>query len=154
MNDTASSVFVFRRYRCRFPVNMLLQGEAKSLLRQVDLQAKFVQLALVDEARSVEHDIASTVVLGESDAIADAIELCKEADEAVQSVGKTSVRGCTVLEGIHQEAELLLGLLRGEAEDFEYLLLQFGIVDTDAAATYLNTVDDHPGEECPRAWAR
>ena len=50
------------------------------------------------------------------------------------------MRGCAILEGIHQESELFLCLLGSEAENLKNLLLQLGIVDTDAAATQLDAV--------------
>ena len=53
------------------------------------------------------------------------------------------MRWRTILEGVHQEAELLLSLFWSESEDLEYLLLQLGVVDTNAAATNLNTVHYH-----------
>ena len=53
------------------------------------------------------------------------------------------MRGCAILEGIHQESELFLCLLGSEAENLKNLLLQLGIVDTDAATAYFNSVDYH-----------
>ena len=53
------------------------------------------------------------------------------------------MRGCSVLEGIHQEAELLLSLLRREAQYLEHLGLQLRIVDTDGTATHFDTVAHH-----------
>ena len=114
-----------------------------SLFLYVDCQAEFIQLLLVDNTRGIEHNIATAVVLGERYDIADAVKFSKEAYETVQAVCQTTMRRCAILEGVHEETELLLCLFGGEAEDFEYLLLQLGIVDTDAATTNLNTVDDH-----------
>lgn len=50
---------------------------------------------------------------------------------------------CTVFEGIHQEAELLLSLLRSESENLEHFGLQLCIVDTDGTSTHFNTVAHH-----------
>jgi len=49
----------------------------------------------------------------------------------------------TILEGLHQETELLVGTLLGEAEMLEHELLRGAIVDTDGSTADLNTVDDH-----------
>ena len=107
------------------------------------LKLKFLQLGGGQFAGGIEHDVAAGIVLGEGNAVADAVQSGKEADEAVETVGQTSVGRCTELEGIHEEAELELCLLGGEAQNLENLLLQLGIVDTDAATAHLNTVDDH-----------
>ena len=48
------------------------------LLLDVDSEVQLVELLLLKCGRSIEHDIATTVVLGEGDAIADAIETSKE----------------------------------------------------------------------------
>ena len=58
--------------------------------------------------------------LGECNAVADTVETCEDADPTVQTVCQTTVRRCTVFEGIHQEAELLLSLLRSESENLEH----------------------------------
>ena len=52
------------------------------------------------------------------------------------------MRGCAVLEGVHQEAETLLRLFRREAQQLEHLGLQFRVVDTDRAAADLGAVAD------------
>ena len=111
------------------------------LLGQIDRDGQFVELGLFDDAGSIQHHVTAAVVLGEGYTVADAVEAGKEAHEAVETIGQTSVWGCAVLEGIHQEAELALRLLGGEAQNLEYLLLKLGIVDTDAASTYLHAVD-------------
>ena len=46
-------------------------------------------------------------------------------------------------EGVQEEAELLLGLLRGEPHDGEHPLLHVAAVDTDRPATDLVAVADH-----------
>ena len=50
------------------------------------------------------------------------------------------MRRCTILEGTHQEAELLLCLLVREAQGVEHLVLQGAVVDTDGTTTNLHTV--------------
>ncbi len=53
------------------------------------------------------------------------------------------MRGRTVLEGVHQEAEFVLRVFVGQAEKMEHLVLKFGIVDTDAAAAKFVAIDNH-----------
>ena len=50
------------------------------------------------------------------------------------------MRRCTIGEGVHQEAELSLSLLVGEAKRMEHLVLQRAVVDTDTATADLDTV--------------
>ena len=95
------------------------------------MTARARQAAFGREEPGVEHDIASRVVLGECDAVADAVKAGKQRYPAVKTVGKTSVRGRAVLEGVHEEAELLLCALGCEAEYLKHLGLQLAVVDTD-----------------------
>ena len=53
------------------------------------------------------------------------------------------MRGCSVFEGVHQEAKLLLRTLGGEAQYLENLCLKHGIMDSDAAAADFNAVANH-----------
>ena len=92
-----------------------------SLLLHVDSQVQLVELLLLEWGRGIQHHVASAIVLGEGDAITDTVEAGEERYPTVETVCKTSVRGCTVLEGIQQEAELLLCLFGGEAEDSNIL---------------------------------
>ncbi len=67
----------------------------------------------------------------------------EEAHPAVEAVGESAVRGCAELEGVHEEAELLLSLFECEAENLEHFGLQFAVVDTDRAAAHFDAVDNH-----------
>ena len=51
----------------------------------------------------------------EGDVVADRLRTAEERAEPVETEGQTAVRGCAVLEGVHQEAETLLRLFRREA---------------------------------------
>ena len=53
------------------------------------------------------------------------------------------MRRCTEFERIHQEAKLLFSLFRCEAKQFEHLVLQFAVVDTDRATTNFYAIDNH-----------
>ena len=97
---------------------------------QFHLQLQFFQLFGIQFAWSIKHHIATTVVLGECDTVTDAVETSHDADKAIETEGQTSVRGCTVLEGINQEAELCHRTLGCEAQYLEHLLLQLAVVDT------------------------
>ena len=60
-----------------------------NLFLNVDCQTEFIQLLLINDARSIEHYITTAIVLGEGNDIADAIEFGKETYETIQTVGKT-----------------------------------------------------------------
>ena len=49
---------------------------------------------------------------------------------------------CTILEGVHQEAELSLCTLLGKAQYLEHLLLKVGVMDTERTATDFDTIAD------------
>ena len=111
-------------------------------LLEVQRNLELVELSLVDGARCIDHHVATLVVLGECDGIADGIDFGKHRNDTIQAECKTSVRRCTILEGINQTAKLFHGLLLGEAKEFEHLLLQFRVVDTNRTATEFYAVHD------------
>ena len=80
-----------------------------------EVEIELIELLLIDQRRSVDHHVTSSIIFGEGDAVSDAIQPCEERDEAVKTISQAPVRRSPVLEGIHQEAELLLSSLRGEA---------------------------------------
>ena len=112
------------------------------LLRLAQLQIQLVELRLVDVARGVEHHVAAGVVLREGDVVADRLRAAEQRAQTVETERKAAVRGRSVLEGVHQEAETLLRLFRREAQQLEHLGLQFRVVDTDRAAADLGAVAD------------
>ena len=101
------------------------------LFFDVDHKVELVELLGFERRRRVAHHVAAGIVLGECDAVADAVEAGKEADPAVEAVGEATVGRRAVFEGVHQEAELFLGALLGESEELEHLVLQLLVVDTD-----------------------
>ncbi len=103
---------------------------ASFVFRQINLQTKFVKLFLIDARRSIKHDVASAVVLRECNTVAYTVKSGKDTYPSVKTVSKTSMRRSTVLEGVHQEAELLLSSLWSESENLEHLLLKLRIVYT------------------------
>lgn len=116
--------------------------EDKLCLGLAQFEVELVELRLVEPRRGVEHHVAAGVVLREGDVVADRVRAAEERAEPVETEGQTSVRGRTELEGVHQEAELLLRPLGREAQALEDLRLQFGVVDTDRAAADLRAVAD------------
>lgn len=67
------------------------------LLFHFNNQIQFIQLLLVNSRRCIQHYIASTVVLGECNAVADTVETCEDADPTVQTVCQTTVRSAPYL---------------------------------------------------------
>ena len=75
-------------------------------LFQVNEDVELVELCLLKRCGCIDHHVAARVVLGEGDAVADAVETCEEAHETVETVGQTTMRGSTVLERAEQIAKL------------------------------------------------
>ena len=82
---------------------------------------QLVKLFLLKERGRVEHYVAAGIVLWECNAVANAVEPCKERYPAVEAVGQSAVGRRAVLEGVHEETELLLRAFGREAEHFENL---------------------------------
>ena len=109
-------------------------------LFQIQRNLQLIQLLLRYRRGRAAHHVAAGVVLREGDEVADAVGTAEQGAETVETESQTSVRRCAVLEGTHQEAELLLSLFVGEAKGVEHLVLQGAVVDTDGATTDLHTV--------------
>ena len=80
---------------------------------------EFVKLFGVNDGGRSEHDILALVVLREGDIVPDGIGSSEKGADAVKSESKASVRGSAVLEGVDEESELALHLLRTDADDLE-----------------------------------
>ena len=105
-------------------------------------ELELVELLGRDGRGAAGHDVATAVVLGEGDEVADAVDTAEEGAETVEAEGETGMWRRAVGEGVHEEAELCGGTLVGEAEGVEHLVLERAVVDTDAATTDFDTVDD------------
>ena len=84
---------------------------------------QLIELRLIQAAWGIEHHIATAVVFGESNTVADTVKLGKQAHEAIKTVCQTTMRRSTILEGIHQEAKLELSLFGSKAKNLENLLM-------------------------------
>ena len=69
-------------------------------------------------------------------------EPAEQRDDAVPAERDAAVRRCAELEGVEQEAELLLRLVLADAHDLEHALLHVAAVDTDRPAADLVAVAD------------
>lgn len=97
----------------------------------MQVEVQLVELRRVDGRRCIEHHVAAGIVLRESDVVADRLRAAEQRAQTVETECQAAVRGRAVFEGVHQEAEALLRLLGREAQQFEHLLLQLRVVDTD-----------------------
>jgi hypothetical protein len=82
---------------------------------EVNFELKLVELFLVESCGSVKHNVATAVILGESDTVADAVKAGEQRYPTVETIGETTVRRSTELECVHEEAELLLSFLRSKS---------------------------------------
>src|SRR5690606_6248818 len=104
--------------------------------------SQLLQLLRGDIRRRTGHEIHSALRLRERNAVANRIEPCHHHDDAIQPERDTSVGRRAVRQGFDEEAELLVGFFRSEAECLEHAFLHVGPVNADAAATEFYTVDD------------
>ena len=79
-----------------------LYQEKGLLILKVNEDIEFVELCLFKWSRSIDHDITTRVVLREGNTVTDAVKTCKEAHEAVETVGQSTMRRSTILEGVEQ----------------------------------------------------
>ena len=81
------------------------------------------------------HQIGSLGCLGKRDAVANIGQPRVQHHQPVAPQGDSTMRGSAIAERTQQEAELFLGLLRGETEQSEDLRLNDVIMATNRAAT-------------------
>ena len=62
---------------------------------------ELIELLLINKRRSIDHHVTPSIILGEGDAVSDAIQPSKERDEAVKTVSQPPMGRSTILEGIH-----------------------------------------------------
>ena len=78
-------------------------------------ELELVELLGRDGRGAAGHDVATAVVLGEGDEVADAVGSAKEGAETVETKGQAGMGRRTLGEGIHEETKLGGGTLVGEA---------------------------------------
>ena len=72
---------------------------------------QLLKLFVSDIARSVGHQTTRLLGLGKCDRVANRFLTGQQHHHAVDAEGKASVRRCSHIQSVHQEAELLLGFL-------------------------------------------
>src|SRR5690606_27126226 len=102
---------------------------------------QLLQLDLVQRSRGVDHHVAASVVLRESNIIPDGLVTSEDGCQSVKSEGYPAMWRGTILEGIHQEAELGFCLLRRKAEVVKHHGLRCLVVDPDGPAADLVPVE-------------
>ena len=92
---------------------------------------QFIQLHLINLRRRINHHITPLIVLRECDVVADCLLTSEECAHAVETECEASVRRCSELEGVDDEAELVVRVLLAYAENLEHPLLNISLVDSD-----------------------
>jgi hypothetical protein len=105
-----------------------------------DRDIKILKLLRIYRCRSFHHKTGRVFYLREGNYVTDAVCTYHKHNDTVEAVCETSVRRYSVLERVKQEAELLSCSLFCEAKNFEHLLLDIILVDTDGSAAELGTV--------------
>jgi len=104
--------------------------------------SQLVQLFLFDGSGSIQHDVASHIVFGKGNAVADTVEAGKQRYEPVQSESYAAVGWCSVSESIHEESELLFSPFFSKSENGKYFFLQLTVVDTDRSSADFHSINN------------
>src|SRR5260370_23695504 len=112
------------------------------LLRRHDLDVELFELRGIDRARRAEHKVLVALGLWKCDDVADVLRARDSHHQAVDARGDATMRWHAVLEGVEQVPELREDPFAAHSKNLEDALLQSTLVDTDAAACDLQTVDD------------
>src|SRR3982074_27320 len=111
------------------------------LRRWLDLNVDLIQLRLVDRARRAEHQILMALRLGKRNDVANVLGARHSHHQPVDPRRDSAMRWNAVLEGVEQMAELRLDPFAAHAENPEDAFLQCALVDADAPARDLDTVE-------------
>ncbi len=124
--------------------------------RQLDANVQVAQLLLRDLGRRVGQRAGGGLRLREGDDVTDRVGAGHQHREPVEAERDPAMWRRAVLERVEQEAELLLGLLRADAEHLEHGRLHIIAMDTHRAAADLGAVQHHvvrtrqaPGPDWP-----
>src|SRR5664279_6332497 len=107
-----------------------------------DVDAGFPPLLGGDRRRRARQRIAAGGGFGKGHALPNGIDAGEHRRHPVQTEGDAAVRRRAVPKSLEEEAELRLGLLTGQPDHVEDLLLHAGTMDTDRPTTELDSVDD------------
>src|SRR3954447_544377 len=111
--------------------------------RRGDLDAELGELCVVHRAGRPGEEIRPARGLGKRDDVADRVAPRDQHRDPVQAERETAVRGSAEPQRFQQEPEARLGLLLGDPERLEDLLLDVRAVDTDRPTADLRAVEDH-----------
>src|SRR5215207_9978509 len=114
---------------------VLTRSEAR---RSGHLDAQLGQLCPVDGRGSAGQRVRAARRLGERDHIADRVASRQQRGDPVDPERQAAVRRRAEAQRVEQEAEARGGVLLGDAEHVEHLLLDLGPVDADRAAADLD----------------
>ena len=109
--------------------------------RQGHCDMQLIQLSLGNRGRCVAHHTGCLLGLRECNYIPDRLGTQEQHYKPVQTQCQASVRRCTQLKGIQQEAELLPSLLQRNSQNLKNLLLKLRIVDSDTSTASLVSVE-------------
>ena len=91
--------------------------------------------------RRLGHQATGLLGFGEGDGVADRLLARQQHHHAIEAEGQAAVGRGPHVEGFHQETELAVGLLQGQADRFEHLALQGRIVDAQGAAAQFQAIE-------------
>ena len=102
---------------------------------------QFLQLLVGHAPWGTGHQAAGLLGLGEGNGVADRLLAGQQHHHPVHTEGQAAVGRCAHIESVHQEAELLLGLLEGQSNRLQHLALQGGVMDAQGAAAELKAIE-------------
>src|SRR5699024_990991 len=109
----------------------------------LEMNASFLTLLRRNWCWRIGEWVYSATGLRECDDVADGVEAAEQRDDTVPAQSDAAVWWRTVLEGIQEEAELLLCFFFADTHDVEDALLHISVVDTDGAAADFIAVADN-----------
>ena len=107
-----------------------------------NLKSKLAKLSGLCTARRTHHQIFSPVVLREGDNITDILSADDEHDEAIHPQSNPAVRRCAKFESLEQMGKEKILLVWRNAEHFKHLRLQFTLVNPNAPAPDLYSIEN------------
>ena len=98
--------------------------ESALLLRPGASHMQLLQLLVGHPGRRLGHQAAGLLGFWEGDRVANRLLARQQHHDPVHAVGQAAVGWGAHVQGLHQEAELALGLLQRQADGLQHLALQ------------------------------
>src|SRR5690606_7922076 len=120
---------------------LLLSSRRLGFFTQLNMQ--LAQLSVAHFTRRLSHHTCCGLSCREGNHFTDRLSAGHQHNQTIQTESQTTVRRCTELQRVEQEAEFFALFFFRNTQRTEYFLLHILIVNTDRATAQFSTIQNH-----------